>query len=150
MTCMSEIGRLIALALVSGMLASFAVGTTAFAQAGSTGGIIGKTNKSQSGADETPSIPPVPKSHKQASPRNIDTSSCSKMPGVWSWFQAGDVTVKPDGTMTQGSASGTWSCKNDKVVMFWSAGWTDRLTLLRDGSHLEGTNGFITVTGDRR
>jgi hypothetical protein len=141
-------GRLLGFALLLGL---FALGQqeSAFAQAGSTGGAIGKTNKSQSG--ETPSIREVPKLHKQASsPRNIDGSSCGKMPGVWSWFNGGDVIVKSDGTMTHNSESGTWSCKNDKIVMFWKEGWTDRLTLLRDGTHLKGTNGFVTVTGDRR
>jgi hypothetical protein len=44
----NEVGRRIALILVLGMLAPFAVGETAFAQ-GSTGGTIGKTEKSVSG-----------------------------------------------------------------------------------------------------
>jgi hypothetical protein len=50
----NEIGRRVILILVFGMLASIAVGTTAFAQAGSTGGTIGKTDKSISGGEPTP------------------------------------------------------------------------------------------------
>jgi hypothetical protein len=36
------------------------------------------------------------------------------------------------------------------TVMHWSHGYTDRLMLLRDGTHLEGTHGTVIVTGDRR
>ena len=42
--------RLIAITFIIGILASFAMGTTAFAQAGSTGGSVGKQDKSVSGS----------------------------------------------------------------------------------------------------
>src|ERR1035437_831605 len=48
----NEAGRRIVSILVFGLLASSAVGATAFAQAGSTGGTIAKTNKSISGGAE--------------------------------------------------------------------------------------------------
>jgi len=58
--------------------------------------------------------------------------------------------IKADGTETAGPYTATWTCKNDDVVMNWSHGYTDRLRLLRDGTHLEGTNGTVIVSGDRR
>ncbi len=153
MAIVDAVSRLIAAALVSVMLLSFSLTAKVFAQADSIGGTIGKTYKSQSGGYEEPSFRPEPKARKPANPvgvpRNIRASSCSKMPGNWSWFN-GSVIIRPDGTATGGHVTATWSCKNDFVVMHWSHGYTDRLTLSRDGTHLEGTNGVITVTGDRR
>jgi hypothetical protein len=153
MAIVNAVSRPIAAALVSVTLLSFVLTAKVFAQAGSTGGTIGKTDKSQSGMQGEPSFRPEPNARKPAKqagvPRNITASSCSKMPGNWSWFN-GSVVIRPDGTATGGRVTATWSCTNDFVVMHWSHGYTDRLTLSRDGTHLEGTNGFITVTGDRR
>jgi hypothetical protein len=149
----NAVGRLIAAAFVSVMLLSFVPTAKVFAQAGSIGGTVGKTDKSQSGVHEEPSFRPEPRTRKPAKqaggPRSTGASSCSRMPGNWSWFN-GSVVIRPDGTATGGGLTATWSCKNDYVVMHWSHGYTDRLTLSRDGTHLEGTNGMITVTGDRR
>ena len=150
----NAVGRLVAAALVSVMLLSFALTAKVFAQAGSIGGTVGKTDKSQSGVHEEPSFRPEPRARKPAkqagAPRGTEASSCSRMPGTWSWFNGGSVVIRPGGTATGGGLTATWSCKNDFVVMHWSHGYTDRLTLSRDGSHLEGTNGIIAVTGDRR
>lgn len=80
MARINEAGRLIAITFVSGILASFATGTTAFAQAGSTGGTIGQTNKSISREGQTEirhptqrSAPPASQSAKdrQTLPGNI-------------------------------------------------------------------------------
>jgi hypothetical protein len=154
MARLNTVGRLIAAALVSATLGSFAVTAEVFAQAGSIGGTVGKTDKSESGTDQAPSFRPEPKARKPAKqagvPRNVAASSCGKMPGNWSWFNYSNVIISPNGTATAGPFSATWSCKNDFVVMHWSHGYTDRLTLSRDGTHLEGTNGTVTVTGDRK
>jgi hypothetical protein len=50
-------------------------------------------------------------------------------------------TFKSNGSYTQpkSSLNGTWTCKNDYVVMLWSHGYIDRLTLSRDGTHLGST-----------
>ncbi|MDP1865937.1 MAG: hypothetical protein Q8L13_06280 [Bradyrhizobium sp.] len=147
-------GRLMAAGLLSVMLGSMGAASQLFAQAGSIGGTIGKTDKSQSGADEAPSIRPEPGTRKPArkadTPRNVASSSCSKMPGNWAWFTGVTAVIRANGTATAGPYSATWTCANDSVVMHWNHGYTDRLRLSRDGTHLEGTNGFITVTGDRR
>lgn len=145
MAGINVVGHRIAVALLCVTLGSFTVAAKALAQAGSSGGTIGDIDKSVSGTR------PEPKVRKQATvPRNIAVSSCGKMPGNWSWFNYPTVVIRPDGTATAGPFSATWSCKDDVVVMHWSHGYTDRLRLLRDGTHLEGTNGRVTVTGDRR
>lgn len=147
-------GRLVAAGLVSAVLGSMGAASQVFAQAGSIGGTIGKTDKSHSGTDEAPSIRPEPRTRKPTKqadlPRNVATSSCSKMPGNWAWFTGVTAVIRPNGTATAGPYSATWTCADDSVVMHWNHGYTDRLRLSRDGTHLEGTNGYITVTGDRR
>jgi hypothetical protein len=47
-------GKSIAIAVVCSLAALVGVDQTAFAQAGSTGGTLGKTDKSVSGGDEQP------------------------------------------------------------------------------------------------
>lgn len=154
MARVNAVGRLFAAGLVSLVLGSIGVTAKVSAQAGSAGGIIGKTDKSQSGADEIPSSRPGAKARKPTketgAPRNAPTSSCSKMPGNWSWFTGVTAVIRSNGTATAGPYSATWTCANDAVIMHWNHGYTDRLRLSRNGTHLEGTNGFVTVTGDRR
>lgn len=143
--------RLAATGFLSAALGLVAVNTEALAQAGSTGGTIGKTDKSESGSDRTPSTRPAAQPRKQdGSARNVAASSCSKMPGSWSWFNGATVVIKPDGTASGGPHTAKWSCTNGAVVMRWSHGYTDRLSLSQDGTHLQGTNGFVTVSGNRR
>lgn len=148
MTGTNAAGRLLAAGLLSAALGSIAVSTNALAQAGSTGGTIGKTDKSESGglpspAEAQPRKPP-------GASRNAPASSCSRMPGSWSWFNGITVVIRPDGTASGGPHTASWSCANGAVVMRWSHGYTDRLSLSQDGTHLQGTNGFVTVSGSRR
>jgi hypothetical protein len=72
------------------------------------------------------------------------------MPGSWAWFSGLTTTIRADGTATAGPFSAVWTCKDDNVVMHWSHGYTDQLKLSRNGTHLEGTNGTVVVTGDRK
>jgi hypothetical protein len=76
MAGVNEAGRRIVSILVVGMLSSLAVATTAFAQAGSTGGTVGKTDKSVAGAEEKREIQP----RKRSSPRK-ETASRSRRGG---------------------------------------------------------------------
>jgi hypothetical protein len=140
----------IAIAVVSCLAILVAADGNAFAQAGSTGGTIGKTDKSASGGDKE--TEPQRRSIRPSKARTKEASSCARLVGVWSWYTGGDVTFKSGGTFVQPekSLTGTWTCKNDYVVMLWSHGYTDRVTLSRDGTHLEGTNGFNAVSGDRK
>ena len=80
-----------------------------------------------------------------------NTSPCGRIPGVWSWFIGGDVTFKPGGAAVQGGLTATWTCSNGRVVMVWSHGFTDRLALSADGTHMSGTNNWgFGVSGTRK
>ena len=88
MAATHQAGRRIVSILVFGMLVSFAAATTAFSQAGSTGGTIAKTNKSISGGVEAePSrqksqrAPPQsarPKIFENPTINNIRVDGCMK------------------------------------------------------------------------
>jgi hypothetical protein len=65
---------------------------------------------------------------------------CAKIPGLWSWFVAGDVTFYNNGTLVQGALTGNWVCTNNHVTIVWSHRYTDNLVLSSDGNHLQGTN----------
>ena len=149
MTRVGTVRRLIVAVLAAVVLGSLAASVNAFAQAGSAGGVVGKTGKSQSGRDEAAPAPREPKVRREVRPA-APASSCSRMPGSWSWFNGVTTVIRADGTATGGRYTATWTCSNDSVVMHWSHGYIDRLRLSRGGTHLEGTNGMITVSGDKR
>ena len=76
---------------------------------------------------------------------------CRKVIGVWSWFIGGDVTVRNGGTAAQGPRTATWTCSNAQIVMVWSHGFTDRLTISADGTQMTGTNQIgIGVSATRK
>jgi hypothetical protein len=76
MAGVNEVGRRIVLILAFGMLSSFAAGATAFAQAGSTGGTIGKQDKSISGGAEEDRPRAAPHSKRpRLKPSNVHGSS---------------------------------------------------------------------------
>jgi hypothetical protein len=117
------------------------------AQAGSTGGTIGKTDKSASGSTGEPRvIRREPRRSRQSAP----ASPCGKVPGVWSWFNGSVVTIAAGGSASGGALTARWTCASGKVVMHWSHGYVDRLTLSADGNNLSGSNGLIRVWGQRR
>jgi hypothetical protein len=149
MTRIKAASRLAAAGFLSAALGLVAIDTEAFAQAGSTGGTIGKTDKSESGGGPPSPAEAQPRKPSGAS-RNAPASSCSRMPGSWSWFNGITVVIRPDGTASGGPHTASWSCANGSVVMRWSHGYTDRLNLSQDGTHLQGTNGFVPVSGSRR
>lgn len=86
MTGMYEVGRLIARTLLSGMVMSFAVGTTVYAQAGSTGGTIGKQGKSASGSEESPrAVAPSQKRAARGESGGAKIASRASITGHWHW-----------------------------------------------------------------
>lgn len=132
---------------------AFANVTAALAQAGSTGGTIGKTDKSLSGNEETPARRPNGRSgaesdRPRATPRSKrpatnsqETSSgagCSRIVGSWRWYLgATTMTFSQDGTVEQSISGnkGHWSCSGGIVkAVFATAGSTDRITLAKDGN----------------
>jgi hypothetical protein len=92
-------GTFIGLTLFALSHLAFANVSSALAQAGSTGGTIGKQNKSISGGSDQPQTEQKPKVRERNSVRR-DTSAAPSIDGTWAW------TAKCD----DGS---TWSGKFD-------------------------------------
>jgi hypothetical protein len=138
MAGVNETGRRIALILIFGMLPSFAVGTTAFAQSGSAGGTIGKQDKSVSGeegsgAEAQRKIQP----RKRSAPRR-ETESRSRRGGG-----DGDV-AKYEGTWTV-VLSPTCSSAGTSITVTVAAG---RIATLGLSGTISPTGTFQTVAAD--
>jgi hypothetical protein len=111
-------------------------GGAAFAQAGSTGGTIGKEDKSVSGTQE-PREPNdrsgrAPHQRATASPNEAD---CARLVGTWSW-PFGSTTFSADHTMRHSVGNhGTWSCKGRDVTLTWADGvGVDLATFTAEGT----------------
>ena len=118
-----------------------------FGQAGSIGGSVAKIDKSISGEEqsepqqrrqgERPSRGPVA-SEKAAG------NLCQKIVGRWAWINAGGTseTVFSPGGAGQNPASMTsaWTCSNGIAIVKWSNGYSDRVTISRDGNSLSILN----------
>ena len=106
MAGVSEAGRRIVSILVLGMLVSLAAGATAFAQAGSTGGTIGKIDKSVSGGEEGATREPRAKSHAthraSAGPRSEARSGSAD----GSWAVSATPSCLPPWTLTTSVSNG--------------------------------------------
>src|SRR5664279_2559528 len=91
---------------------------SALAQAGSTGGTIGKQDKSISGGEDTPRVPPHPKRSATKSQETSSGHSCVRIVGKWTWYLGATETVfNQDGTArNNGGATATWTCTGGKVV----------------------------------
>jgi hypothetical protein len=135
--------------------ALFPAATMSWAQAGSTGGTLGRTDKSVSGGDEPTrdrsasrkSAAAKPAEHKQAG------NDCNRVVGVWQWRWLNEtsvVTLNANGTGS--SAHGfksTWTCSNRTAVIRWPMA-QDTMVLSSDGKKLTGSNNVgVAVTGSR-
>jgi hypothetical protein len=118
------------------------------AQSGSTGGSIGKTNKSISGGDtERRGEEHARKPHRSS---EHHASGCN-IAGKWTWSTGGTATIKHGGKLSKGARTASWTCSNDKVVLVWSHGFVDHLTLSEDGRTLSGTNNLgYEITASRK
>ncbi len=160
-------GRLLGFALLFGL---FALGQheSAFAQAGSTGGTIGKQNKSISGVDDAAgsqyAVPAskLPRSTgsrraaEKASKQDEGTGSvCGRIPGVWTangWYNAiygrGDVVLNADGSARHVSGIiGTWTCRGGHFVMDWKNWAHGEGTLSNDGNTVTFADGATMTRG---
>jgi hypothetical protein len=107
MAGINNVGRLVAIAFVSGILAWFAAGTTAFAQAGSTGGSVGKQDKSISGGEAAPSQnPPASKKPLERTDEQTHNSSAASLAGSWNWTAQCALNA-PSGVFVISQVSGT-------------------------------------------
>jgi hypothetical protein len=162
-----SIGRLAGFAL---LLWLFAAGQqqVAFAQSGSTGGVIGKQDKSVSGGsvveDSQPAAPANKLSRSTGSKRTADKpsgqdetarSGCGRIPGVWTangWYNAiygrGDVVLGTDGSARHVSGIvGTWICRGGHFVMDWKNWAHGEGTLSKDGNTVTFADGATMTRG---
>jgi len=130
------------------IIGTFCVPCVAQVQPGSTGGSIGKTEKSISGGEEARKI-----QSKNPSARATG-SQCDKVAGSWTWRWLNDSAVV---TLSSGGASsatngneGNWTCVGRMVRVNWLLGNYDTLTLSSDAKTLSGKSVLgISVSGTR-
>ena len=142
-------------AVVLGLLL---VNFSALAQAGSTGGSVGPSEKTLSG-DRNAIEPAAPVPHRPngqrtdtapggrtASPKEPAASPrCQMLLGSWSFSNGVGVVFKPGGAMSSTKGDdGTWSCTNGAVQAHW-AHWTDRYLVSSDGAHITGNSGLLNL-----
>ena len=148
--------RLLQVGLIVGM---FSVPCFAQMQPGSTGGSIGKADKSISGGGE-PSSPhrAVPSTRSRSGnpggeekPHKV-SSGCGRIVGAWRWALAQTITFGADGsTESSRGDSGNWTCENGRIVARWKSGYIDSIMLSADGTELSFTNNvFGSYSGIHR
>jgi len=112
--------------------------SSVFAQAGSTGGTIGKQDKSVSGGDEAVRPHAAPRSKRSATPNVASSgSSCSRIVGRWTWYLGvTEMTFNQNGTVRQSVSGhkGTWACAGAVVTSVFDTGDRDRIVLSNDGN----------------
>jgi hypothetical protein len=121
---------------------SLALPSAVLAQAGSTGGTVGKTEKSLSGGEDA-DRPQASRSGVRHTRSVGAVSICSKVVGVWQGALGGNITYKSGGTVS-GTApvnEGTWSCNNAQITVTWiKLAAVDQCTLSSDGVRQTCTN----------
>jgi hypothetical protein len=134
------------ISLMALVCVTFAAGTgirSAFAQAGSAGGSVGKEDKSVSGsAEQEPAEKNLPRPTPKNSPiKSTNTASrCSSFPGSYSYPLHTITVFKSDGTASNSSGlKATWSCANGTVTVRWNTGYIDTL-ISSGGSNFSATN----------
>jgi hypothetical protein len=143
--------------LIIGM---FSVPCAAQIQPGSTGGSIGKTEKSISGGESTAETHtptssrskgqrPINKGASQLSEVSAAGTKCARIVGTWNWV-SGEVTAKSDGTYTYAvggdSGVGKWSCSGGAHIVLRGNGHEDRMTLSDDGLKMTGVSWVTNFT----
>jgi hypothetical protein len=128
---------------ICSIVALLPAATTALAQAGSTGGTIGKTGKSVSGDEEQTNQSPKRRRMDSNTGARTKTSSCRRIVGTWSWPLGATVSFKEDGSSSRtffGTVgTGRWVCSEDLVVITWK-GIVDHITISEDGNALFVSN----------
>ena len=116
------------------------------AQAGSTGGTIGKENRSVSGGVENAPLgsdgnPPRSRSSVARTPKGSRSGdSCGRVVGSWTWSNGIGVVVKSGGTAEAiDGGRATLNCGSGTYLFTWSAGNLSRMTLSSDGRRMSGT-----------
>jgi hypothetical protein len=138
-------GNSIAIAVVCSLVALVAADGSAIAQAGSTGGTLGKTDKSASGGEDTVEPRGRPKRERPLRERD-NRASCRKFVGAWSWYQGGETVLNQDGSGHQShGTTGMWTCAGGILTATWTSGFVDRMMISSDGNSLLVTNNHGTT-----
>jgi hypothetical protein len=131
--------------MTTALLGALAVVTwtsiAAFAQAGSTGGTVGNTDKAISGGGEDqPAQRQGAPAKMRQSLKPAAASSCQKIVGTWAWhFTLGttETIFHPDGTASNSAGvTNTWTCSGGMIVARWSHGSVDHIRVSSDGNSL--------------
>lgn len=117
----------------------------ALAQAGQTGGVIGKREKSISSEESAPAprggAAPARKPSAAGRRTQAAPSGCGGIVGQWRWLPGVRVVFNSNGTSRGSNGdSGTWSCAKGTVIASWKSGYVDTITMSPDGRHLSITN----------
>jgi len=124
---------------------------SAFAQAGSTGGTIGKQDKSISGGEDAAdsqravSMRKPPRPSRQSAATAPTGGPCSRIVGTWLWYNGVSVTVhSSSNTTTQSDGnSATVVCAGGTYSFTWLGIHTVRETLSSDGKRLSGDESAV-------
>jgi hypothetical protein len=108
-------------------------------QPGSTGETVGKQDKSISGGN-TPEESRPSTRKQEPHPSVAKGSSCARIAGTWKW-SIGTTVISSNGSARHSDgATGPWTCSESQMVIVWSNGYTDHLTLSSDGNQLDAVN----------
>jgi hypothetical protein len=147
----------IGIALLALSHLTFANLTSAFAQAGNTGGTIGKQDKSISGGEQA-NTPRAALHPKQSITKPRETSSgnsCNRIVGTWTWYLGLTETVFFKGGTARNSfgPTGTWSCASTTINVVWDNGVREHYSISQEGSSMvvsSSWGGGITFTATRK
>ena len=127
--------------------------SSALAQAGSTGGTIGKQDKSISGdrpeLDRPHAAPPAKRSI--ANPRGKSDASCGKIVGTWTWYLGVTATIF-EGNGTAQSSSGPswkWICVGTNSAVSSNGSSKEEYKISQDGNSLFVTSSWAEAYGSR-
>jgi len=145
--------RFVLCILVLGM---FLVPCVAQVQPGSTGGSIGKTDKSISGGEEAnkPRVAPHLKQRNTSEQQTSQGHACNAIVGRWSWYRGvTEMTFFKGGTMRNSSGpTGTWTCINGRSARSGDFVSKEQYTVSQDGKSMFVTStwgGGVTFTATR-
>ena len=128
--------QLTAIALLSVMFVSLSAYIPALAQAGSTGGTLGKTNKSVSGEREEETRPT--NTHRQ-NPTSPKATGCGKIVGTWAWHYliTTETVFRSDGSGSNSTGqTSSWTCSGRMVIARWDRGAVEHIKISGDGNRL--------------
>jgi hypothetical protein len=132
------------------------VSAAAQLQPGSTGGTVGKQDKSISGGEERDR--PRAASHpKQSATKSQETSSgsaCGRIVGRWLWYLGITETVfDQNGTAHNSGHTGKLTCAGATIRIAWDHGYVDHATVSPDGRSISVVStwgGGLRFTATRR